>query len=102
MIILTCKIAFAAVDGVTQLKILDAGVPKEKLAMLAVPMTPVQIILPIFLTPLTNGARPLKLWINSYLPRILIGLGMTAFVFYTPAILKVRFIHLNIFKDLFI
>jgi len=88
MIILTCKIAFAAVDGVTQLKILDAGVPKEKLAMLAVPMTPVQIILPIFLTPLTNGARPLKLWINSYLPRILIGLGMTAFVFYTPAILK--------------
>lgn len=89
IMILTCKIAFCAVDAVLTLKILDAGVPKEKLALLAVPLTPIQIVLPILFAPLTTGSEPLNLWLRSYIPRIGMGLIMTAFVYFTPAMLKV-------------
>ena len=92
MLILTCKVAFAAVDSVLSLKILDAGVPKEKLALLAVPLTPIQIIMPIFLAPFTNGSQPLNLWLKAYLPRIAMGLVMTVFVYYTPAMIQVQII----------
>ena len=87
---MTCKVAFAAVDSVLSLKILDAGVPKEKLALLAVPLTPIQIVMPIFLAPFTNGSQPLNLWLKAYLPRIAMGLGMTVFVYYTPAMIQVQ------------
>ena len=34
---------FAAADAVTGLKLVEAGVPKDKLAMLAIPMMPLQV-----------------------------------------------------------
>ena len=45
-LLLTCKVGFAAADAVSGLKLVEAGVPKDKLAMLAIPMMPLQIILP--------------------------------------------------------
>jgi PAT family acetyl-CoA transporter-like MFS transporter 1 len=89
LIILTSKIAFSAVDSVATLKILDAGVPKEKLALLAVPMTPIQIVLPILMAPYTTGKQPLNLWLKSYMPRIFMGLVVTCFVYYTPTLIGV-------------
>ena len=43
---LPLQIAFAAADSVTGLKLIEAGLPKEKIAMMALPMVPLQIILP--------------------------------------------------------
>lgn len=95
IMILTCKISFAAVDAVLTLKILDAGVPKEKLALLAVPLTPIQIVLPILFAPLTTGSEPLNLWLKAYIPRIVMGLLMTGFVYITPAWIQVNYRNLG-------
>ena len=84
--------AFAAVDSVSGLKLLDQGVPKEKMAMLAIPLTPVQIILPVILAPYTTGDEPLKLWFKSYVPRLVVGGIFTAWVYFTPAMLQVNII----------
>ena len=89
-IVLTCKMAFAAVDSVSGLKLLDQGVPKEKMAMLAIPLTPVQIILPIILAPYTTGDQPLKLWFKSYVPRLVVGAVFTVWVYFTKSMLQVR------------
>jgi len=75
------------VDSVSGLKLLDAGVPKEKMALLAIPLTPIQIILPIFLAPYTTGSEPLNLWLKSYLPRLLMGGVITFYVYITPQLL---------------
>lgn len=88
VIVLTCKMAFAAVDSVAGLKLLDQGVPKEKMAMLAIPLTPVQIILPAILAPYTTGDEPLKLWFKSYVPRLVVGGIFTVWVYFTPAMLQ--------------
>ena len=92
VIVLTCKVSFAAVDAVSGLKILDAGVPKEKMALLAVPLTPIQIILPIILAPYTTGKEPLNLWLRSYLPRLIMGGVITILVWFTPSLLQVSVI----------
>ena len=50
LVYLTCKVGFAAVDALTGLKLIEAGVPKERLAMLAVPLTPINILLPLIIS----------------------------------------------------
>ena len=52
--LLTCKVGFAAADAVSGLKLVEAGVPKDKLAMLAIPMMPLQIVLPWIISRLTQ------------------------------------------------
>ncbi|XP_063702414.1 acetyl-coenzyme A transporter 1 [Culicoides brevitarsis] len=66
VILLTVKIAFAAFDAVTSLKLIDAGVPKTKLAILVIPLVPLQIILPLVISKYTTGKKPLNIYIAAY------------------------------------
>lgn len=49
------QVGFAAADSVTGLKLIEAGVKKETLAFLAVPLVPLQILLPLLISRLTTG-----------------------------------------------
>ncbi len=40
------QIAFAAADSVTGLKLIEAGLPSERIALMALPMVPLQVTLP--------------------------------------------------------
>jgi PAT family acetyl-CoA transporter-like MFS transporter 1 len=57
---------FSAADAVTGLKLVEAGVPKEKLALLAVPMVPLQILLPLIISKYTAGPRPLDIFYKAF------------------------------------
>lgn len=83
LILFTCKAGFAAADSVTGLKLLEAGVKKEHLAMLAVPLVPLQIILPMFLSKWTAGPRPLAIFLKAFPARLVIGLGFTLVLYWT-------------------
>lgn len=85
IILLTCKIGFSAPDAVSGLKLVEAGVHKENLAMLAVPMVPLQIILPWVISRITCGPRPLDLLIKTYPYRLLFGLIFPLVVYWTPS-----------------
>jgi len=56
---------FAAADHVTSLKLIEGGVPKENLALMAIPLVPVDIILPILITRFTSRHRPLDVVLRS-------------------------------------
>ena len=58
--------AFAATDAVAGLKMIDNGMPKERLALLGVPMIPIQIILPLIISKYTGGSEPLKVFMRAY------------------------------------
>ncbi|PAA71923.1 hypothetical protein BOX15_Mlig017016g2, partial [Macrostomum lignano] len=77
------KSAFAAADGMTGLKLIEAGVPKERLALLGVVVTPFQLVLPVLLSRHV-GNRPLSLYTKSALPRLLLGLLFAGLVWITP------------------
>lgn len=62
----------------------EQGVPKEKLAMLAIPMMPLQIILPWIISRYTAGPRPMDIFLKAMPPRLLMGLIFCLLVYYTP------------------
>jgi len=84
VMLLTCKMGFAATDAVTGLKLVERGVPKDKLAMLAIPMVPLQIVLPWVISKYTSGPRPLDVWVKAIPARLVMGLVMMGLVWITP------------------
>ncbi|KAJ8256819.1 hypothetical protein COCON_G00189710 [Conger conger] len=85
-LLLTAKIGFSAADAITGLKLVEAGVPKEQLALLAVPMVPLQIVLPLIISKYTGGPRPLNIFYKAFPIRLLISLGYTLLVWWTPSV----------------
>lgn len=63
---LSVQIGFSAADAVTGLKLVEAGVPKAQLALLAVPMVPLQILLPLIISKYTAGPRPLDIFYKAF------------------------------------
>ncbi|XP_026884878.2 acetyl-coenzyme A transporter 1 [Electrophorus electricus] len=85
-LLLTSKIGFSAADAVTGLKLVEAGVPKAELALLAVPMVPLQILLPLVISKYTAGPRPLDVFYKAFPFRLLIGLEYALLVWWTPSV----------------
>ncbi|XP_067645890.1 acetyl-coenzyme A transporter 1 isoform X2 [Eurosta solidaginis] len=83
-ILLTVKVTFAAGDAVTSLKLIDAGVPKEKLALLVIPIIPLQLILPIIVSRYTHGPRPMDIYVKSIPYRIMFSSIGVIIVYFTP------------------
>jgi len=83
--LLTSKMGFAAADAVTGLKLVEAGVPKDKLAMLAIPMMPLQIVLPWLISKYTAGPRPMDVFLRAIPARLLLCLCMAGLVYITPS-----------------
>ncbi|KAL8187909.1 UNVERIFIED_CONTAM: hypothetical protein K2H54_057793 [Gekko kuhli] len=86
VLILTAKIGFSAADAVTGLKLVEEGVPKEHLALLAVPMVPLQIILPLIISKYTAGPQPLNTFYKAMPFRLLLGLEFALLVWWTPRV----------------
>ncbi|KAI8438034.1 hypothetical protein MSG28_010686 [Choristoneura fumiferana] len=87
LVLFTAKLGFCASDAVSGLKLVEAGVPREDLALLAVPLVPVQIILPVLLARHTTGPTPLSLWLHAFPFRLLVGPLAAALVALTPTLI---------------
>ncbi|XP_071446558.1 acetyl-coenzyme A transporter 1 [Hetaerina americana] len=88
LILLTCKVGFSACDAVTSLKLMDAGIPKEELAMLAVPLVPLQIVLPLVISKYTSGPRPMDIYLKAIPYRLSFGLIAAFIVWITPSLIR--------------
>lgn len=87
LVLFTAKLGFCAADAVSGLKLVEAGVPREDLALLAVPLVPVQIIMPVILAKHTTGPTPLSLWLRAFPLRLLVGPLAAILVALTPTLL---------------
>ncbi|CAF1378873.1 unnamed protein product [Adineta ricciae] len=85
LVLLTIKIGFAAVDSMTGLELIERGVRKDTLALLAIPLIPLEILLPFLISRYTTGAEPLNLFIKSHPFRLLIGIVLAIYVAVTPS-----------------
>ena len=50
----------------TGLELIERGVKKDSLALLAIPLTPLEILLPFFIAKYTSGQKPLHVFANSH------------------------------------
>ncbi|XGW12585.1 hypothetical protein V3C99_013341 [Haemonchus contortus] len=83
-ILLTGKIAFAATDGITGLKLIGMGIPKDRLASFGLFLTPLQILLPWMIGKWTAGPRPLNIFLLAYPYRLFVGGIFALLVYFTP------------------
>lgn len=84
LVLLTAKAGFAACDVVTSLKLIEYGMPKEKAALLAIPLVPIQLVLPFIISRYTAGPRPMSFYIKAFPYRLLMTVVIGLFVFFTP------------------
>ncbi|CAF0891900.1 unnamed protein product [Brachionus calyciflorus] len=82
-LLLTSKIAFG-LQSMIYLKLIEKGVARESLGILAIPLTPFEIVLPLLISRFSNGPKPLSIFINTYPFRILSSSIMVFWVFLTP------------------
>lgn len=87
-ILLTVKLSFSACDAVTSLKLIDHGIPKEKLAMLAIPLVPLQLLLPLIMSKHITGKFPMNFYIKAIPFRLLLTLVTALIVWATPLIIR--------------
>ncbi|KAK0394552.1 hypothetical protein QR680_000802 [Steinernema hermaphroditum] len=85
VVLLTGKFAFAATDGINGLKLIEMGIPKDKLAGLSVYLMPMQILLPWCIGKYTSGPRPLNVFLWAYPYRIFVTGVFALLLFYTPS-----------------
>ncbi|EDV23803.1 uncharacterized protein TRIADDRAFT_26229 [Trichoplax adhaerens] len=82
LIILFCKVGFAATDGITALKLVEAGIHRETLALIGIPLVPLQILLPFVISKYTTGPTPLNVFLKAMPYRLIIGVGISLVVYW--------------------
>lgn len=88
VIVLTVGLSYAAADAMTNLKLVEYGIPRDKIALLTIPMLPFNIILPIVLSKYTTGQYPLNLYVRAFPFRLAMTSLIVCFVYVTPAIFR--------------
>lgn len=79
------QIGFAA-SHVSDLKLVEAGLAKETKALLSVPLIPISILLPIFVSRWTAGRRPLGLYGKAFTVGIIVTGVIGVMVWVTGAV----------------
>lgn len=90
LILLTVKASFAACDGITTLKLIEYGIPKDKIALFSIPLVPVQILLPFVISRYTTGKYPMTFYIKAFPFRLLLTVIIASFVYATPSMIAGR------------
>lgn len=84
-------ICTATVDVVTNLKLIDYGVPRDKLAIFNIPSFVVQLILPAVISRYTAGKYPLRFYVNAFPFQLVLACVIVTIVYFTPTLLAGRF-----------
>jgi len=82
LVLLTSRVAFAAADSVTGLKLQEHGIAKETLAMIGVGVTPIALVLPALIARYTSGPQPLQPFMAAVPFRLLMNLAFSATVWF--------------------
>ncbi len=55
-----------AVQSMAYLKLIEKGVPRESMGLMAIPLTPFEMVLPLIISRYTNGPRPIEFYLKAY------------------------------------
>lgn len=84
----TVDICFATVDMITNLKLVDYGIPRDKIALFNIPSFIVQLALPIMVSKYTAGPYPMNFYFKAFPYRLILSVVIAAFVYATPKMLE--------------
>merc|ERR1719499_257104 len=79
--LVTYGFGVSAAESMANLKLIEKGFPKEKIALLEIPMIFVKIFVTIFVSKFTVGPKPMNVWIVAFPLRLFFCLALTLVVF---------------------
>ncbi|VDK86351.1 unnamed protein product [Litomosoides sigmodontis] len=86
VVLFTGKFAFAATDGITGLKLIGMGMPKDKLSSIALFLIPLQMLMPWVIGKYVAGPRPLNIFLLAYPYRVFLSGVFAAMIWCTPSL----------------
>eukprot|EP00743_Colponemidia_sp_Colp-15_P002687 GILK01002912.1.p1 GENE.GILK01002912.1~~GILK01002912.1.p1 ORF type:complete len:531 (+),score=102.87 GILK01002912.1:42-1634(+) len=86
VVLLTARIAFAASDSVSVLKLMEKGLPEEYIGMLAVIQFPFDSLFAYLAGRWASGKRPLQPWITGYAFRLCVTACTAMLVYHFPTV----------------
>ncbi|XP_060866110.1 acetyl-coenzyme A transporter 1-like isoform X2 [Metopolophium dirhodum] len=86
--LLTMMIGFASTDSVVNLKLIDAGVPKDNIMIIQTGMYAVKIIIPVIAVKYTSGPKPISTYLNVTPFRLLCNSLFILLIYYTPELIR--------------
>lgn len=82
------KICIVACDAIAVLKLMDYGIPRDKIALIGFVKLPLMILIPVIFSKKITGKFPMDVFIKCFPYRMFTICAMTGFVFYTPQMIK--------------
>lgn len=79
--LLSRSLSFIPADVMAAGRLQDRGFPKESLATIKLVVTPLELVLPWFLSRFTAGPRPLSVIQVAYIPRVLMTVAVGLFAY---------------------
>jgi PAT family acetyl-CoA transporter-like MFS transporter 1 len=91
LVLLTCRAALGVFDAATPLRLVEAGVPREHLALMSSALFPVGLASQMYVSGRYfagggEGSQPLLIWLACYPARLLLGLTSLCIVLLVPAV----------------
>jgi len=83
----TYGLGVSAAESMSNLKLIEKGVPKDEIALLEIPMIFVKIFVTLFVTRFTVGQRPMNVWMVTFPLRLFFCLALTVLVFVAPLVM---------------
>ncbi|XP_015905185.1 acetyl-coenzyme A transporter 1 [Parasteatoda tepidariorum] len=81
--LMTYQIAFVAVEAVSKLKFIEAGVHTETMALLEIPMTPFAVIVSLYISRFAVGLNCFKVFLKAFPIKLLFGVLFAFLVSWT-------------------
>ncbi|XP_015365764.1 PREDICTED: acetyl-coenzyme A transporter 1-like [Diuraphis noxia] len=85
--LLTIKMGFTASESVTNLKLIDAGIPKDDIMMITSVMYVMKFVFPIFVCKYVTSSTPMSYHLKITPIRLICGVLFSVLVYYTPSLI---------------
>ncbi|CAF3997243.1 unnamed protein product [Adineta steineri] len=98
-ILIICPFGYAATYYMTNIALINHGMSRDTYGLITMPLILVKIIVPLILS---QTHRPLIWFARLYPPRLLIGLLIGIYIYFTPQLMKFPYVFYPILITLFI
>jgi len=78
LVLLTCRLGFGAADAATAIKAVEAGLPRESMALLSPALLAASVAFPVLCSRWTTGSRPLDAFVAAVPLRLSLNLATWA------------------------
>lgn len=101
-VLLTRNAAFAAAESLTQLRLLDKGIPKQHMATVLALISPLNMMVPVLAAKWTSGARPMDALTSTFKFRAALRCALFPRPSSTVALMQTSFVDCLLFDSLLI